>query len=150
MHETTTDPPLNLDGVCVFPTCESTWSIHVQLPLCNRHILKVYSIAGALVKDTFPKADPDAATRGRSAVNAATPGVVYFVRLGSLIKIGFTTNLVQRLRDVPHEEVLGVTMGTMRDEKAIHGRFAHLRQSGEWFRPAPDLEEFIAALGEAA
>ena len=31
-------------------------------------------------------------------------------------------------------------------EKEFHKRFAHLRQHGEWFTPAPELLEFIKEL----
>ena len=30
--------------------------------------------------------------------------------------------------------------------KEFHKRFAHLRQHGEWFTPAPELLEFIKEL----
>ena len=31
-------------------------------------------------------------------------------------------------------------------ERCLHIRFDHLREHGEWFRPEPDLLDFIAAI----
>jgi hypothetical protein len=132
---------------CVFPWCEADISELISLPLCNRHIAKVYRRAQMLISGTLPRREVEALAP-RSTVD--TPGAIYFIRLGSLVKIGFSTSLAQRLRDLPHEEVLGVIAGTMRDEKALHARFAHLRQTGEWFRQGDDLMEFIGTLNRAA
>lgn len=133
---------------CCYPWCESAQTEHTSLPLCNRHIVKVYRQAQNIIRDAMPELEP--AQYRRSRFEMDTPGVVYFIRLGSLVKIGFTTALAQRLRDLPFEEVLGVKPGTMRDEKDLHSRFGHLRQTGEWFRAEPDLLDFIASVSEAA
>lgn len=60
------------------------------------------------------------------------------------MKIGFTTNMVNRMKAVPHEAILGTVPGTMVDERGYHAQFAHLRVTGEWFRAEPDLLAFIA------
>ena len=74
---------------------------------------------------------------------------VYFVRLGTRVKIGYSTSIEQRLTEIPHEEVLAVFPGTMRDERSCHRKFAHLRIVGEWFRDDPSIHEFIAAVTAA-
>lgn len=70
---------------------------------------------------------------------------VYFLRFGDRVKIGYTGNLAQRLRALPHDELLGTIPGDESTEWDLHERFAHLRIKGEWFRAEPELLEFIAS-----
>jgi hypothetical protein len=74
----------------------------------------------------------------------AKPSWVYFVRIGDLIKIGYSTHLEQRFRDLRPDEVLGVVSGTLQDERRCQAAFAHLQEHGEYFRPGADLLAFIA------
>lgn len=74
---------------------------------------------------------------------------VYFVRCGELIKIGTSTDVYDRLKSIRTMtplplELLAVAAGSHPEESALHGRFAHLRQHGEWFTAAPELLAFIA------
>jgi hypothetical protein len=83
---------------------------------------------------------------------------IYFVRERndgqSLIKIGLTTgNVLVRLKGIQYMspvslEVIGVIRVQKRHvrelESRLHERFSHLREYGEWFRPATELIEYIA------
>jgi hypothetical protein len=136
----------SVDGLCAYPDCDREISSHLSEPLCERHILRVYHSALALIGKTVP-AMADVVKRPN---NSATPGHVYFISFGSFIKIGFSTNLQQRLRALPHDELLATIPGTMRDEKLLHRQFAHLRQQGEWFRKDPELLAHIDSLPATA
>jgi hypothetical protein len=76
---------------------------------------------------------------------------VYFIQAadGFPIKIGVSINLMRRLTDLRHAsglhlKVLGVIRdGTRETEQALHRRFNEGRLVGEWFRPDPDLLEYI-------
>jgi len=74
--------------------------------------------------------------------------VVYFMRLGDLIKIGYTTNLRQRVSSINPEEVLATEPGGRARERELHKRFAALRVHGEWFRHEGELAEYISTLRE--
>ncbi len=81
-------------------------------------------------------------------------GWVYFIQAGDdgLIKVGWTAN-------PPRKRFRGIQMcspiilrplgilraADVRLERAIHARFADLREHGEWFRPGPELLTFIGA-----
>jgi hypothetical protein len=72
-------------------------------------------------------------------------GDLYFIRCGDAVKIGRTTNIVQRLANMqvnnPHEiDCLLLLKGQGKEEGRWHKRFKHHRVRGEWFRWAPDLE----------
>jgi hypothetical protein len=83
--------------------------------------------------------------------------VVYVISAGdqSFVKIGFTTNLEQRLRSLrtaSHVEpiVHVVIPGTRSLERELHTRFASARHNREWFRLTDQVEAFIASKGASA
>lgn len=74
--------------------------------------------------------------------------VVYFIANGGKVKIGYTTNLKNRLSSLAlrADSVLVALDGGPDLERALHGHFA-ARRSGntEWFELAPDIFRYIAA-----
>lgn len=76
----------------------------------------------------------------------AAKAVVYYIRIGSLIKIGTSANMIQRMMDLGPEEILATEPGSYRLERARHGQFAHLRVHGEWFRAEPELRDHAALI----
>ena len=137
--------------LCHYEDCGKPISSVVQVKLCDHHAIKVYRA----MRDTLAEhedAKPMAFHgSGRAMLNySQRGGLVYFIRFGDRIKIGFTTDLKRRLQVLPHDMLLATTPGTMRDEGRLHQRFAHLRITGEWFHAAPDLLAYIAALDDAA
>lgn len=138
------------ESICCWPDCEADLG-DSDAPLCRRHLGKAYRVYQdvylsalevtlnaplnrALVKQGMAPRLPQEMIEGR----------VYFVRLGSLVKIGWTGDMEQRMKAVPHEEILGTIPGTMADEKRCHKAFDHLCVKGEWFRAEPDLLAFVA------
>ncbi len=92
-------------------------------------------------------------------VNASGPAdsQVYFIQAsdGGPIKIGVTTNLRSRLKSLQTGHAVPVCVllslsGDEADERRLHARFAHLRMSGEWFRPEPELLSFIESVTSVA
>lgn len=75
-------------------------------------------------------------------------GKIYFLLSGKIIKIGFTTDLAQRISRLqtatPNTlHLLGTIDGTQRDERNLHRRFANLNVRGEWFRRHSSLMAYI-------
>lgn len=67
------------------------------------------------------------------------------------IKIGFTTNVKERLGQLqtssPHElRVLSICEGDDKYEKELHGKFNEFRVRGEWFMPDKELMNHIKSL----
>lgn len=85
--------------------------------------------------------------------NRDSPLLLYFIQAGEggPVKIGATRNVEARLRDMQtgnaHDLiVLGAIAGvSSRDEKRVHARFEEHHIRGEWFRPHPELLQFIEA-----
>lgn len=80
---------------------------------------------------------------------------VYFIQQGDsgAIKIGCSKNPTQRLAGLQtgHSEALRLltcAVGSQAQERALHDRFAHLRVSGEWFRPAEELLAYIRLVND--
>lgn len=75
---------------------------------------------------------------------------IYFVEaIGvSKVKIGFTTNMAQRMRDLSVGSPVPLTLyglidGTKDDEKRWHNTWDHLRSHGEWFFVTKELKREI-------
>lgn len=89
--------------------------------------------------------------RRAEQLNPPRVGVIYFIKSGALVKIGFTTALEQRMEKLrsgnPHEmKLLGSMPGTDDTEFFLHQMFAAYRATGEWFRIDGNLDSFLAAL----
>ena len=132
---------------CFYPECHASRSLKVDQPICDSHLASIYRSVSDLFKDLDRHSDDvvsDSQLRRRNPY--AEVGVVYFMRFGDRVKIGFTTNLRDRLRAVPNDELLGSMPGSRHTERKTHSHFAHLRIKGEWFSMGDDLLEFIAGL----
>jgi hypothetical protein len=71
--------------------------------------------------------------------------VVYYVRIGSYIKIGTTTSFKYRMTSLMPDEILATEPGHEELERMRHKQFAHLRipLGRERFRPDPELMDHI-------
>lgn len=80
------------------------------------------------------------------AEKRARARVVYYVRAGRIVKIGCTTDMVERMRALIPDEVLATEPGSFDLERQRHHEFRHLALGGELFTLAPDLREHIDRL----
>lgn len=79
---------------------------------------------------------------------AGAPAHVYFIYSGGLIKIGYSSNWVQRLEDIsqgcPHPaEMILVMPGDREMEAGYHKLFAEYRMNREWFRCEGKMRDFL-------
>lgn len=121
---------------CCWPKCGRPRT--PDLPLCTAHITVVR------------KYNPGPRPVGKVAAEPKPqkPPVVYYLQMGDIIKIGFTTNLATRVRTYPpHAEVLAIEPGGREVEVERHQQFkAHLTAGNEWFRMGDDLMAHVAAM----
>ena len=73
---------------------------------------------------------------------------VYYLKVGDLIKIGYSSNLRRRLVAYPPDSVLlAACPGTRDDEQAVHRELgSHLALNREWFHPSDDVLAKIASV----
>ncbi|MFD5491601.1 GIY-YIG nuclease family protein [Streptomyces sp. NPDC127091] len=78
----------------------------------------------------------------------APGGVVYYIRRGQYVKIGTTTNLRNRMRDLMPDEVLAIEPGSYDLEATLHATFARIRLSPsmEYFHLTEELRAHITAV----
>lgn len=86
------------------------------------------------------------APKNRFAGITTDQPVVYYARIGNRVKIGTTTDLSARMRDINPEELMVAEYGGLGRERERHQRFAELRTHGEWFRLEGELVEHIEKL----
>lgn len=72
-------------------------------------------------------------------------GVVYYVRRGSMVKIGTTINMQKRMTALLPDEILATEPGSYSLEAQRHREFRSLRVRGqvEWFHAGPSLQEHV-------
>lgn len=102
--------------------------------------LKILNLRQELARNTQPAP--------RSKRSRPKDGLIYYIRIGWNIKIGWTSNLERRMKDYPPDTlILAVHPGTEQDERRIHKKFAHLITDGrEWFPAAPQILEHIESV----
>ena len=64
---------------------------------------------------------------------SASDSIVYYIRRGSLIKIGTTTDPMKRFRDLLPDEICAIEPGGTGQEALRHRQFRHLLCKGEHF-----------------
>lgn len=76
----------------------------------------------------------------------ASGEVVYYMRIGNRVKIGWSTSLASRLATINPEELMATELGGRKLEHARHQEFRELHSHGEWFRLESPLVEHIEQL----
>lgn len=128
-------------------------------PICLKHAAKLM----AFLDDLRPEAMADRMIVAARAMTQAREGqeerlrrgpdvyVVYYLEVGDAIKIGYTSNLSNRLRDYPpNSKLLAYEPGGPSLEGQRHREFAaDLTAGREWFRPSDRLLAHIASINAA-
>ena len=148
---------------CVTPSCQFAGG-YLNTNLCEECAWKIW--AAFTNADKLPRAetiqakydawkareDDRATIREITVVDAPTaPGIknlsgyIYYLLIGELVKIGYSSNLEQRMRQYPpHSKLLAVHPGTMRTERQMHSMFFNSIVKGkEWFAITPALIKHV-------
>ena len=147
--------------VCVWPSCTAYPALvgTTKLPLCIDHAIRTWGVLDrdqaerpALTEHQLNRRVERERTRLRETQAAESraiePGWIYYVQVTDRIKIGYSTDVRQRMRAYPpHAELLAVHPGTPTLERQIHQDLAgHLAQGREWFRPNPEVTAHIGTV----
>lgn len=145
---------MSIPNRCVWPECHASVWRELELPLCSTHSARVHlKVADALLH-------PETVSRPSSPDEYwSNPGFVYFAESRDMVKIGYSTDVPQRMKNLrsttghPHR-LLAYTAGTRRDEKLAHFKFGEYWVEGEYFlngdRLAAHIEELQRALDTRA
>lgn len=139
--------------------CEKNSHENSSTFLCFDHAFEVYLEVhreiGLNIRTLFQMMDKQAkkeaagatAFEKELALAYAAQSVVYYVRIGDYIKIGYTENLTERLKAlrVDKADVMATEPGGREKEKERHQQFAHIRRGRrENFEKTPELLTHIA------
>lgn len=145
----------------VFPHFTSIIADWMQagVEMSEEYIVAAVKLATAQVDRARERAETEARQEAKLAdarANVPPPGtygddpggVVYYIRRSIYVKIGTTTRLRNRMRDLMPDEVLAVEPGSFRREGELHQRFAHLRlhPNCEYFLLDEELQAHIDAV----
>jgi hypothetical protein len=130
---------------CALPHCTRPRAEEVTIQLCERHIAKAWAAFYLLRGIEAPEPVPEE----RDLYSKDAQGTIYVVRSGDLIKIGWTSNLVERLVTVNADAVLFYAAGTRAQEAEIQLRCnAHLAKGNEWFHDTPSMRALVDEIRE--
>jgi hypothetical protein len=135
--------PASTSVFCAAHRCRADIDRDAPAALCRRHLREVFAYVLAA---EHPHLLPQEVDLPYWSTTARPTGWVYFIRVGDLVKIGYTADPKRRFAALQPSEVLHLEPGTMQDELRCHDAFAHLRVDGEHFRPEADLLAFVADL----
>ncbi len=155
-------PQLNARSICTAQRasgrfCESQSIPGAPFPICVHHAALVLEYLDSVMpRDLDDRvivawrgAEQDRErVAGKRARRRDVTDVVYYVRVGKHIKIGYTSNLPSRMRAYPPDsQLLGYELGGLSLEAQRHQEFADdLRMGREWFAPSARLLAHIAAV----
>lgn len=161
MHEPCSGRTCTNDaGFADTPFCETcAMALWVTLDEHASDEAKAHARAESFLEYAEARDAKDAARRVREAMTDAQrreahmtkPGTIYYLRVGDLVKIGYTTSLDARMRQYPpNATLLAQHPGTRETEREMHNKFAaKLDRGREWFKSCAEIDEHIAAVQEA-
>lgn len=80
--------------------------------------------------------------------------MIYFIKHTKYVKIGYTTNIQDRLYKLQVScpvrlKIVGLIDGDLSDESSYHEKFKHLHSNGEWFEYTQEIALFIEGLSKS-
>lgn len=94
--------------------------------------------------------------KGRKTVAFNRRAFVYLAeREDGLVKIGWSSDVMRRMHELRKTfrssvQLLACFPADKPTELALHARFAHLSEGGEWYRPGEDLLAFVESMRTVA
>lgn len=142
-------------AICSVLPCRETIPWNAPAPVCRAHgieIAKEYADVLRSLENQKRKAYfTGVESRKPAEMRLAGREVVYYVRIGSYIKIGYTRRLQQRIRQLraDFEDLLAVEDGNRDLESERHHQFRsdRLDMRRENFQPSPALMAHIEDMG---
>lgn len=148
--------------ICAIRGCRANVVAEGAVSVCVEHAVDIWEIVEKRDKSPFLRevlgediarrdrirAEQRAATKAEDKALIAAPdaiGEIYYIKVGGLIKVGWTSDLRKRLRAYgPEAEVLVHYEATRRDEANLHRQLKPSRAKGrEWYQDDPIIQAFV-------
>lgn len=159
MHNTTALRRCTVQSKC-HNFCDAPSIADAPFPVCSHHAIALFRFMADALDGAddltrtllgFEELDETRARRFRAERKARTkPGIVYYLMVDGLVKIGYTDDLARRLADYPPTaQLLATEPGDTATEAARHAQFAGLLTARrEWFTPGPALRDHTEGLAD--
>lgn len=132
-----------LDVRCNMDHCDKQIPDGIGIFLCERHLQKAWAAYQIVMGADVPT------PRENKKIDVYandTDGIVYCIRVGDLIKIGWSRNIRKRLADLGSDAVFFTRRGTRVDEYKLQAHFLdHLAKGREWFKYNDDTLKLVDA-----
>lgn len=133
--------------------CASDATARTPVALCTRHRMQVaMGIAPEMLGFAAQRYADENLTRTAQPITPTFHGthepIVYFILNGNRVKIGYTTNLIGRVRALAQatDNVILTLAGGRELESALHDRFARFRVgNSEWFEYRADIRAYVSS-----
>lgn len=111
----------------------------------HREAAQLRSIIRRQTQELIELRGPQTETPAPAQRERSAEGVVYYLRVGAYIKIGWTSDLEKRMRAYSPDSILLATEpGTRKDEAKRHRMFAVHRTHGrEWYAMTPSVMHHV-------
>lgn len=135
--------------------CDAFVAETAPITVCRDHMRAAYlwygdQLTGGYDPTSSPSSRPIRSPiddlLGRQGDRDQSEGLVYYVRFGDRIKIGFSRDIRTRLGAIPHDEILAVEPGYPELERLRHKQFGDARLVREWFESSDHLMSHITML----
>ena len=154
---------LALANICGIRDCIMDGGFH-GTPMCEEHAWQVWATLNAvkeyddereaawkdfneyeahqMQQERWKAKDLSSTWKGERWIE---PGWVYYLQVGDRIKIGYSKQVEQRMKQYPpHSTLLATHPGTPKIEREMHHKFLHLLANGrEWFTVTDELMAHI-------
>lgn len=153
-------------ALCSGRTCRNVGG-YLDLPFCEPCTLALWAVmdegipgdakdaarGGRIMPYLVRKAMADEVQREQDQMEAeraraefmTKPGIIYYLQVGDLVKIGYSSDLPRRMKQYPpHAILLAQHPGTRETERDMHQKLAtKLAKGREWFRVCSEVEAHI-------
>jgi hypothetical protein len=138
--------------------CDAPVAPESELSVCSDHAIRIFRYCQSLLKSHVPAQVPDSGllvgdVRKLNLVQSesARNDYVYYLHVGSLIKVGMCRDLYTRLANYPPDtRVLALEYGgRAREVKVLELLADSVAYGNEWFRPTGTVLRHVAAVAAA-
>lgn len=137
---------------CPIPRCKD--SITENGMVCSRHGVQIWAHVETVrdksgfrdeVKRQRDRMERQAEENARAVAATRAHGWIYFIELDEKIKVGWTSDLEQRMRAYPpHAKFILKYPGSRADERDLHRTLKLSRVAGrEWYARTPQVLEYM-------
>lgn len=130
--------------------CDATSLPDAPFPICLSHAAQVMRFLNGAIDQAEPEESQDDRLTAIQMPAEDSP-IVYYLRIGEHIKVGYSANFTSRRRHYPPDaELLAIESGDrLLEQRRLRQFQQHKAMRREWFHPGRELMQHIEQLRAA-